>query len=82
MLLLDVKLVLLLQPSLLVFVESSSSSGGTNRPPRGLSTKTYLEGGGSGGGRGAVHPRASLYVKCVGYSEGCVPPACVDSQEV
>ena len=27
-------------------------------------------------------PRASLYVKCVGYSEGCVPPACVDSQEV
>ena len=25
---------------------------------------------------------ASLYVKCVGYSEGCVPPACVDSQEV
>ena len=27
-------------------------------------------------------PRASLYVKCVGYSEDCVPPACVDSQEV
>ena len=27
-------------------------------------------------------PRASLYVKCVGYSEGCVPPTCVDSQEV
>ena len=27
-------------------------------------------------------PRASLYVKCVGYSEGCVPPACVDSKEV
>ena len=27
-------------------------------------------------------PRASLYVKCVGYSEGWVPPACVESQEV
>ena len=26
-------------------------------------------------------PRASLYVKYVGYSEGCVPPAGVDSQE-
>ena len=24
-------------------------------------------------------PRASLYVKYVGYSDGCVPPACVDS---
>ena len=29
---------------------------------------------------GSLH--ASLYVKCVGYSEGCVPSACVDSQEV
>ena len=26
-------------------------------------------------------PHASLYVECVGYSEGCVTPACVDSQE-
>ena len=27
-------------------------------------------------------PRANSYVKCVGYSEGCVPPAEVDSQKV
>ena len=25
--------------------------------------------------------RATFYVKCVGYSEGFLPPACVDSQE-
>ena len=25
--------------------------------------------------------RASLHVKCVGYSEGCATPACVDSRE-
>ena len=27
-------------------------------------------------------PACCWYVKCVGYSEGCVPPGCVDSQEV
>ena len=40
-------------------VESSSGSGGTNRPPRVLPTNTDLEGGGSGGGRGAVTTRGT-----------------------
>ena len=43
-------------------VESSSGSGGTNRPPRVLPTNTDLEGGGSGGGRGAVTTRVLTVV--------------------
>ena len=44
-------------------VESSSGSGGTNRPPRVLPTNTDLEGGGSGGGRGAVTTRGTAPCK-------------------
>ena len=40
-------------------VESSSGSGGTNRPPRVLPTNTDLEGGGSGG---EIAPRYSSAV--------------------